>query len=65
MPDPERSKEAEALPQKQGKGRVLAYTTLACAVPHVQGVWLNHAIFAPEEVIFFSVWSAGRTRVFF
>jgi outer membrane protein OmpA-like peptidoglycan-associated protein len=32
MPDPERSKEAEALPQKQGKGRVLAYTTLACAV---------------------------------
>jgi OmpA-OmpF porin, OOP family len=32
MPDTERSKEAEALPQKQGKGRVLAYTVLACAV---------------------------------
>jgi OmpA-OmpF porin, OOP family len=32
MPDTERSKEAEALPQKQEKGRVLAYTTLACAV---------------------------------
>ena len=32
MPDTARSKEAEALPQKQGKGRVLAYTTLACAV---------------------------------
>jgi OmpA-OmpF porin, OOP family len=32
MPDTERSKEAEALPQKQEKGRVLAYTALACAV---------------------------------
>lgn len=32
MPDTERSKEAEALPQKQEKGRVLAYTVLACAV---------------------------------
>jgi OmpA-OmpF porin, OOP family len=32
MPDTARSKEAEALPQKPGKGRVLAYTALACAV---------------------------------
>ena len=32
MPDTERSKEAEALPQKQEKGRILAYTALACAV---------------------------------
>src|SRR6266852_159892 len=32
MPDTERPKEAEALPQKQGKRRVLAYTALACAV---------------------------------
>jgi len=32
MPDTERSKEAEVLPQKQEKGRVLAYTVLACAV---------------------------------
>jgi len=32
MPDTERSKEGEALPQKQEKGRVLAYTVLACAV---------------------------------
>jgi OmpA-OmpF porin, OOP family len=32
MPDTERSKEAEALPQKQEKGRVLAYPALACAV---------------------------------
>ena len=32
MPDTEGSKEAEALPQKQEKGRVLAYTALACAV---------------------------------
>jgi OmpA-OmpF porin, OOP family len=32
MPDIERSKEAEALPQKRGKGCVLAYTALACAV---------------------------------
>jgi OmpA-OmpF porin, OOP family len=32
MPDTERSKEAEALPQKREKGRVLAYTALTCAV---------------------------------
>jgi OOP family OmpA-OmpF porin len=32
MPDTERPKEAEALPQKQGKRRVLAYTALAGAV---------------------------------
>src|SRR4030095_8870510 len=32
MPDTERSKEAEVLSQKPGKGRVLAYTALACAV---------------------------------
>src|SRR5512132_3881226 len=32
MPDTERLKEAEALPQKQGKRRVLAYTALAGAV---------------------------------
>ena len=32
MPDIERPKEAEALPQKQEKGRVLAYTALAGAV---------------------------------
>ena len=32
MPDTERPKKAEALPQKQGKRRVLAYTALAGAV---------------------------------
>src|SRR5215510_2141701 len=32
MPNTERTKEAEVLSQKSGKGRVLAYTTLACAV---------------------------------
>ena len=32
MPDTERPKEAEALPQKQEKRRVLAYTALAGAV---------------------------------
>src|SRR5262245_52712066 len=32
MPNTERSKEAEVLPQKSGKGHVLAYTALACAV---------------------------------
>jgi len=32
MPDTERPQEAEALPQKQGKRRVLAYTALAGAV---------------------------------
>jgi len=32
MPATERSKDAEALPQKPGKGWVLVYTALACAV---------------------------------
>ena len=32
---------------------------------HVQGVRLNYAIFASEEVIFFSIGSAGWTKVSF
>jgi hypothetical protein len=39
--------------------KVLTYLT-----PHVQGVRLNHAISASEEVIFFD-WSEGGTKVSF
>ena len=37
------------------KGRILLANSKSLSfstLTHVQGVWLNHAIFAPEEVIF-------------